>query len=260
VKFGLLNSNIGSFSDPRAAVRVALEAERAGWDAWLTWDHLAFVWDRPAADPWVTLAAVAASTERLALGTGVTPVARRRPHVVAHQLATLDRLAPGRVIFGAGLGGGHGEFARFGEDEGERARAALLDEGLEVIRALLSGARVDHRGEHFVVDGVTLDPAPRRLPIWIGGMSRSARERAQRFDGWFADTAGPKEMNTTPEELAAMLEGYTFGDVAVLGYSASGERALHEAYEAAGATWWIEQVHDGRGGLDELLARVAAGP
>jgi alkanesulfonate monooxygenase SsuD/methylene tetrahydromethanopterin reductase-like flavin-dependent oxidoreductase (luciferase family) len=194
VRFGLLSSNIGSYSEPRTAVRVAQAAERAGWDAYLIWDHLAFVWDKPAADPWVTLGAVAASTERILIGTGVTPVARRRPQVVAHELATLDRLAPGRVVFGAGLGGGHGEFARFGEDEDAHARAELLDEGLDVIRALLSGERVEHRGEHFTVDGVTLAPAPERLPIWIGGTSRKARARAERFDGWFADTASPSEM------------------------------------------------------------------
>ena len=260
MKFGLLTSNIGSYSDPRTAVRVAQAAERAGWDAWLVWDHLAFVWDRPAADPWVVLGAVAASTERIAIGTGVTPVARRRPQVVAHHLATLDRLAPGRVIFGAGLGGGHGEFERFGEDEGDHARAALLDEGLDVISRLLSGERVDHRGEHFTVDGVTLAPAPSRVPIWIGGTSRKARERAQRFDGWFADTASPKELTTSPDELAALLEGFSFGDVAVLGYSKPGESDLHAAYERAGATWWVEQIHDGRGSVEEILARVAAGP
>jgi alkanesulfonate monooxygenase SsuD/methylene tetrahydromethanopterin reductase-like flavin-dependent oxidoreductase (luciferase family) len=260
VKFGILSSNIGSYSEPRTAVHVAQAAERAGWDAYLIWDHLAFVWDKPAADPWVTLGAVAASTERILIGTGVTPVARRRPQVVAHELATLDRLAPGRVVFGAGLGGGHGEFARFGENEDAHARAALLDEGLDVIRALLSGERVEHRGEHFTVDGVTLQPAPERLPIWIGGTSRKARDRAQRFDGWFADTASPSDMTTTPDELAALLADYSFGDVAVMGYSQPGERELHDAYAEAGATWWIEQVHDGRGDLDAVLARVEAGP
>jgi alkanesulfonate monooxygenase SsuD/methylene tetrahydromethanopterin reductase-like flavin-dependent oxidoreductase (luciferase family) len=260
VRFGLLSSNIGSYSEPRTAVRIAQAAERAGWDAYLIWDHLAFVWDRPAADPWVTLGAVGASTERILIGTGVTPVARRRPHVVAHELATLDRLAPGRVIFGAGLGGGHGEFARFGEDEDPHARAARLDEGLDVIRALLSGERVEHRGEHYTVDGVTLAPAPGHLPIWIGGTSPRARARAERFDCWFADTASPSELTTTPDELAALLEGYTFADVAVMGYSRPGESELHDAYAEAGATWWVEQIHDGRGDLATVLARVEAGP
>jgi alkanesulfonate monooxygenase SsuD/methylene tetrahydromethanopterin reductase-like flavin-dependent oxidoreductase (luciferase family) len=261
VKHGLLVANIGSYSDVRTFVRVARAAEDAGWDAVLIWDHLAFVWGRPAADPWVALGAAAVSTERIVLGTGVTPVARRRPHVVAHQLATLATLAPGRVVFGAGLGGGHGEFASFGEDESPRARASRLDEGLGVIRSLLDGDRVEHAGEHYRVDGVTLRPAPeQRVPIWIGGMSRKARERAQRFDGWFADTADPKRMTTSPEELAAMLDGYAFGDVAVLGYSEAGDASLHDAYAHAGASWWIEQVHDGRADVDTILARVSAGP
>jgi alkanesulfonate monooxygenase SsuD/methylene tetrahydromethanopterin reductase-like flavin-dependent oxidoreductase (luciferase family) len=260
VKHALLCSNIGTYSNPRATMRLAQSAERAGWDAFLLWDHLAFVWGKPAADPWLSLAAIATSTERIVLGTGVTPVARRRPHVVAHQLATLEQLAPGRVLFGAGLGGGHGEFERFGEDEGEHARAALLDEGLDVIRALLSGEEVNHRGEHFVVDRVTLDPKPGRIPIWIGGLSDKARARAQRFDGWLADTASPREMTRTPDELAAMVDGYELGDVAVLGYSEPGEHELRGAYEAAGATWWVEQLHDGRGDEAALRARVEAGP
>jgi alkanesulfonate monooxygenase SsuD/methylene tetrahydromethanopterin reductase-like flavin-dependent oxidoreductase (luciferase family) len=261
MKHGLLVSNIGTYSDPATFVRVAVAAEHAGWDAVLIWDHLAFVWDRPAADPWVTLGAAAGSTERVLLGTGVTPVARRRPHVLAHQLATLATLAPGRVLFGAGLGGGHNEFAAFGEDESPRARASRLDEGLDVIRGLLDGGRVEHQGRHYRVDGVTLRPAPaQRVPIWIGGMSRRARERAQRFDGWFADTADPKGMNTTPDELAALLEGLSFADVAVMGYSEPGERSLHDAYRDVGATWWVEQVHDGRGELETILGRVSAGP
>ena len=261
MKFALLASNIGTYSDANAVVELARTAERAGWDAVLVWDHLGFVWSPGAADPWVTLGAVAASTDRIMLGTGVTPVARRRPHVLAHQIATLDRLSGGRVIFGAGLGGGHGEFARFGEDESDRARAERLDEGLDVVRALLDGEVVQHRGQHFTVDGVQLQPPPERpVPIWIGGMSKRARARAVRFDGWFADTADKREITKTPEEFAALLDGYSFGDVAFMGYSDPGDRALHDAYADAGATWWVEQVHGGRGDAEAILARVRAGP
>jgi alkanesulfonate monooxygenase SsuD/methylene tetrahydromethanopterin reductase-like flavin-dependent oxidoreductase (luciferase family) len=261
VRFGLLVSNVGTFADPRTTVDLARVAEEAGWESFLLWDHLGFVWGPGAADPWVTLAAVGLATERIHVGTGVTPVARRRPHVLAHQIATLDTLTGGRVIFGAGLGGGHGEFARFGEDEGARARAALLDEGLDVIRALLDGGVVEHNGAHFRVDRVQLKPAPRgHVPIWIGGMSARARRRAARFDGWFADTTDKERITTTPAEFASMLEGYTFGEVAFMGYSDPGEHELHNAYEAAGATWWIEQVHDGRGERAAMVARVAAGP
>jgi alkanesulfonate monooxygenase SsuD/methylene tetrahydromethanopterin reductase-like flavin-dependent oxidoreductase (luciferase family) len=261
VKFGLLVSNIGTYGDPKTIVELARAAERAGWDAFLVWDHLGFVWAGSAADPWVTLGAAAASTDRILLGTGVTPVARRRPQVLASEIATLDRLSGGRVIFGAGLGGGHGEFARFGEDENERARAERLDEGLDVIRALLDGDVVEHRGEHYVVEGVQLQPPPeRRVPIWIGGTSKRARARAARFDGWFADTADKDKILKTPEEFAALLEGYDLGDVAFMGYSDAGDRALQESYADAGATWWIEQIHDGRGDAAAMLARVRRGP
>ena len=261
MKHGLLVANIGSYADVRTTVAQAQAAEAAGWDALLVWDHLAFAWGMPAADPWITLAAVATATERIAIGTGVTPVARRRPHVLAHQIATLDALSGGRVIFGAGLGGGHGEFRKFGESEEERPRAELLDEGLDVIRALLDGGVVHHSGDHFTVDGVQLNPAPdRRVPIWIGGMSKRARARAERFDCWFADTATKEEMNTTPEEFARMLDGYDFGDVAVMGYSEPDDRELRASYADAGATWWVEQVHDARGDLASMRRRIDAGP
>lgn len=264
MRFGLACANIGSYADPRAIVRVAQAAERAGWEAVLVWDHLAFVWGVPAADPWVTLGAVAASTEKILLGPGVTPVARRRPHVLAHQIATLDNFSGGRVVFGAGLGGGHGEFSAFGEEEGERERAAKLDEGLDVIRALLEGERVEYRGAHYTVDGVTLAPAPaRRVPIWIGGTSPRALRRAARFDGWFADSADPERMTMTPGEVRASIESIGREppfDVAVLGYSEPGEQGLHSAYENAGVTWWIEQLHDRRGDAGAMLARIEAGP
>ena len=77
MRFGICLANIGTYSDPRTALRIARAAEASGWDGLFVWDHLAFVWGPPAADPWVTLAAVAAETTRIRIGTAVTPVARR---------------------------------------------------------------------------------------------------------------------------------------------------------------------------------------
>src|SRR5213080_1381600 len=159
MRYGICLANAGTYSDPRAAVRVARAAEESGWDGLFLWDHLAFVWGPPAADPWVTLAAVAASTSRIRIGTAVTPVARRRPHVLAHQVATLDVLSGGRVIFGAGLGGSASEFAKFGDEADPRVRASMLDEGLDVLRALWTGEVVTHVGAHYSIRGVTLTPA-----------------------------------------------------------------------------------------------------
>jgi probable F420-dependent oxidoreductase len=262
MRYGLLAANVGSYSDPRNVVQLAQTAESAGWESLLIWDHLGFVWGPPASDPWVTLAAVAASTSTLRIGTGITPVPRRRPQVLAHQVATLDVLSSGRVIFGAGLGGVPSEFTAFGEDETPRVRAAKLDEGLQVLRRLWSGERVEHRGQHYKVDDVSLAPTPiqQPLPIWIGGNSTRARARAARFDGWFADTSTPERMRVSPDELAELageLLAEAEFDIVVHGYS---DQVDPGSYGAVGTTWWLEDVHDDRGSFEELLRLVAAGP
>ncbi len=260
MRYGLLVANIGSYADPRHVVRVAQAAEAAGWDALLLWDHLGFVWGPPAADPWVTLAAVAASTSRIRIGTGVTPVPRRRPHVLAHSVATLDALSGGRTIFGAGLGGVPSEFSAFGEDTELQTRWERLEEGLGLLERLWSGERVTHRGPHYTIDDVRLAPLPARPPsIWVGGNSGRARRLAARFDGWFADTSSPDAMTVSPEELAGLIPtaAPTEFDVVVHGYS---DRVELPAYADAGATWWLEDLHDMRASADELLALVESGP
>src|SRR5438094_7734160 len=158
MRWGICLANIGSFSDPRVPLELAVAAEARGWDGVFIWDHLAFVWGAPSADPWTTLAAIATSTERVRLGTAVTPVARRRPQVLANQVATLDVLSGGRVVFGAGLGGSPSEFGKFGEPTDAKLRASMLDEGLDLLRRLWSGEQVTHRGKHYIVDGVKLSP------------------------------------------------------------------------------------------------------
>jgi alkanesulfonate monooxygenase SsuD/methylene tetrahydromethanopterin reductase-like flavin-dependent oxidoreductase (luciferase family) len=262
MRFAVCLANIGSYSDPRVAVEIAVAAEEQGWDACFMWDHLAFVWGPPAADPWVSLAAVAARTERVRIGTAVTPLARRRPHVLAQQVATLDVLSGGRVIFAAGLGGVPSEFGKFGEPTDPRLRAAMLDEGLELLRALWAGEEVRHHGPHYTVDGVTLAPTPAqgRLPIWIGGNRPPSLRRASRWDGWVADSAAPTGMSMSPEDVASSIASIGRGDefdVAVLGES---DRADPAGYERAGATWWLESIHDLRGDVGTMLALVRRGP
>jgi probable F420-dependent oxidoreductase len=262
VRFGICLANIGSYSDPRVGVRIGEAAENAGWDGVFTWDHLAFVWGAPAADPWITLASIASATSRVRIGTAVTPVARRRPQVLAHEIATLDVLSGGRVIFGAGLGGSVEEFAKFGEPTDAKVRAAMLDEGLGLLRALWSGEEVTHRGEHYTADGVTLAPTPvqSHVPVWIGGHRPASLRRAARWDGWLADSADPTGMTLSPDDVARSIEQIGRGDgfdVAVLGQSDRGEPA---EYARAGATWWLENVHDKRGSIDDVVALVAAGP
>jgi alkanesulfonate monooxygenase SsuD/methylene tetrahydromethanopterin reductase-like flavin-dependent oxidoreductase (luciferase family) len=259
VRFGISLGTLGPYADPRESVRIARAAEEAGWEAFFVWDHLAWAsFGAPSGDPWVTLGACATVTERILLGTAVTPLARRRPHVVAQQLASLSLASGGRVIFGAGLGGPREEFERFGEPGDDRVRAAMLDEGLDVLARLLTGEPVEHRGEHYTVDGVALVPTPvERIPFWIGGNSPRALRRAARWDGWLADGSDRERNVLSPEDVAASLarikptDGF---EVAFIGYA---EQADVGAYADAGATWWIENVSTTR---TDALAVVRAGP
>jgi alkanesulfonate monooxygenase SsuD/methylene tetrahydromethanopterin reductase-like flavin-dependent oxidoreductase (luciferase family) len=237
------------------------------------WDHLGFVWGSPSSDPWIVLPAVAASTTHLTLGTAITPLARRRPQIVANALASLDLLSGGRVVFGAGLGGVEEEFTAFGDPGGMKERAAMLDEGLMILNRLWSGASVTHRGPHYAVEGVSLAPLPLqrpRIPIWIGGEGAPALHRAARWDGWLAPATSPDgtpTMAKSPERIAEMVAEIRRHrttdapfEVAVDGYSEAGDPTLPRAYGAAGATWWLESIHGMRGSLDEMMTRVEAGP
>ena len=232
---------------------------------------LGFVWGTPSSDPWVVLSAAAVSTTRLKLGTAITPLARRRPHVVANALASLDLLSGGRVVFGAGLGGVAEEFTAFGEPGDAKERARMLDEGLTVLDGLWSGELLTHRGQHYDVEKVSLAPLRRpRIPIWIGGEGAPALRRAARWDGWLAPATRPDGtpiMDKDPRRIAEMVaeiqhhrRADTPFEVAVDGYSEPGDAALPRAYEAAGATWWLESIHGMRGPLEEMMARVEAGP
>jgi alkanesulfonate monooxygenase SsuD/methylene tetrahydromethanopterin reductase-like flavin-dependent oxidoreductase (luciferase family) len=237
LRFAVCAANFGSFADPRLSVRVARAARGAGWDGFFLWDHLAFAWGPPSADPWVTLAAVASTTEGLTLGTALTPVPRRRPQVLAEQVATLERLNGGRVVLGAGLGGNEKEFTEFGEDFDPHRRARLLDDGLGVVRGLWAG------------------------PIWVGGNSAPALRRAARWDGWIPNSLEPHRITMSADELAESVGTIGRGDdfeVAFNGYSEPGEDV--SAYAEAGATWWLENVHDLRGDVEALIRRIEAGP
>jgi alkanesulfonate monooxygenase SsuD/methylene tetrahydromethanopterin reductase-like flavin-dependent oxidoreductase (luciferase family) len=267
VRYGIDLTGFGTYADARVVTQVAIAAEEAGWDGLFLWDHLAWAFGFPSGDPWISLAAAAAATRRIRLGTSITPVPRRRPQVLAVQVAALDRLSDGRLTFGAGLGGTRDEFEVFGEPGDEGVRAKKLDEGLDVLARLWSGERVDHRGEYFTVRGARLAPLPAQQPhppVWIGGASRGALRRAARWDGYTVggvDEHG--EVVVDPGELGARVafigRGEPF-DVAITGVSEPEDHALRDEYGAAGATWWLESLHDLRGTLQSTLERVAAGP
>ena len=228
-------------ADPGTLARLAARAEDRGWDGVFLWDHV--IYRAPTAsatDPWIALAAMAVATERVQLGPMVTPLARRRPWIVARQAVALDQLSAGRFVLGLGLGldASGGELSRFGEEVDDRRRAAMLDEGLDVLTGLLRGERVSHAGERYRVDDVRFLPRPVRpggMPIWLAARwpNRRPVARALRHDGVFLiDTEDPSSLDRVVAEAADL--GRPF-DVVVQGLP--GEDVA--GWRDAGATWWL---------------------
>jgi hypothetical protein len=126
MEYALFLPIFDELADARGVAQLAAEAEQAGWDGVFVWDHVAYRAPVQAvADPWVVLAAVAMTTERVRIGPMVTPLARRRPVKLAREVATLDRLSGGRLVLGVGLGGdGSRELSATGEQTDDRVRAA----------------------------------------------------------------------------------------------------------------------------------------
>ena len=140
MRYSINIPNLGEFADPRVVGEVARLAEEAGWDGLFVWDQLiGYNRDLVAefAPTNLLLTAAALTTNRIRLGTQVTPVPRRRPQQLAREIATLDRLSGGRIIFGVGLGNPiENEYARFGGPTDPKVLAGMLDEGLQAITLL----------------------------------------------------------------------------------------------------------------------------
>lgn len=268
MRYGIEVVPFGPYSDPRAVVRIAEVAEAAGWDALSLWDHLVF--PHGAGDPWVTLSAVAAVTDRLRIATAVAALPRYAPQQLARSVAGLDQLSGGRLHLGVGLGVEF-DVAPFAGPTDPRVRAQMLDEGLDLLTSLLSGEEVTHRGPTYTAEAVRMLPTPvqrPRVPIWIGGSSPAALRRAARWDGWIigaVDEAGGVTLRpeVVADHIGSILRERSDDapfDVAVTSVSDVGDPSRVRAYEAAGATWWFECVFPLRGSEAEMLERVAAGP
>ena len=259
-------------AEPGAIVDLAVAAERAGWDAFFVWDHM--VIDRAGieiVDPWVTLGAIAARTDRIRLGTCVTPLARRRPQKLARETVTLDRLSHGRLTLGVGLGFPDEEFTTFGEEAGARSVAARADEALTVLAGLWSGEPFEHDGPSYHVERVRFLPTPvqqPRPPVWVACTlpSRRALVRAARWDGVAPLKVGADGVEfLTPDDIASIV-----ADIGALRGSLDGfdvvvnpgppPIASVEEYAAAGATWWMASMGEFPGWIDELREIVVAGP
>jgi hypothetical protein len=263
--------------DARTAADFAREAERAGWDGFFVWEP---VW---GIDAWVSLTAAAMQTERIKLGTLLTPLSRMRPWKLASETVTLDRLSGGRVILAVGLGATDTGFEDFGEVTDRKVRAELLDEGLDILTGLWRGQPFSYSGKHYTVKETKFYPPPPpiqqpRIPIWVVGAwpyPKSMR-RVLRYDGLLpsvlgedgkARNAGPKDIRAMQAYIAANRTETTPFDIIADGETPGDDpaqaAALVRPWAEAGATWWIEAMWgamDLPDGQELVRRRIAQGP
>ncbi len=265
------------YGNAREAAQLAREAEHIGWDGFFVWEP---VW---GTDAWVALTAAAMQTERIRLGTMLTPLSRMRPWKLASETATLDHLSNGRVILAVGLGAPDSGFYNFGEATDRKTRAELLDEGLDILTGLWRGDLFDYDGKHYRVrkepwhtpKPPSLVQQP-RIPIWVVGAWFRAKSmrRVLRFDGLLPNVMGDdgtvRMSPPTPDELHAMKmwidehrTANTLFDLVMEGQTPGDDRArareLVRPYRDAGATWWLESMWEDKV-PEHRLARIRQGP
>ncbi len=248
-------------------LELAVAAEQAGWDG-------VFVWEAAyGVDAWSLLAAMAAKTTRVSLGTMLTPLPWRRPWKVASQVATVDQLSGGRVILAVGVGALGTDLPDTGEVTGLSERAGLMDEGIDLIRALWNGEASFH-GRHYRFQTGRMDltaaarPVQDRIPIWVVGVWPAARSmrRALRCDGvipqYRVEARAPEPADARAATTWLAERGAPAGfDVIADGETPADDPAAAArsvaAWAGAGCTWWLETRWSA---AEEMPARLAAGP
>jgi alkanesulfonate monooxygenase SsuD/methylene tetrahydromethanopterin reductase-like flavin-dependent oxidoreductase (luciferase family) len=258
VRYCLTLPTGGACADARVLAELGERAEGSGWDAVFLEDYVVFQGDpaAPTCDPWIALAGIAGRTRRIRLGTKVTPLARRRPWIVARQATAIDQLSNGRMVLGAGLGdvGDHvvrdASFTHFGEATNSTTRAGMLDEALDIIAGLWTGEPFAFDGTQFRISEVTFQPVPvqrPRIPIWIGGgyPNPGATSRAARWDGSMLYRVDGGELDAADVRAIRAAAGDRPYDIMVEARRSTDPGAdvgrLREL-EAAGATWASEYV------------------
>lgn len=285
MKFAIYIPIFGPYGDPHTIINLAREVEKAGWDGFFIWDQITGFEADPVVDVAVALTAIALNTERIRFGAMVTPLARRRPVKYAREMLSLDRLSNGRLICGIGLGNSTEEFEDLGEPADLKVRAAMLDEGLEVVNGLWSGEAFSFSGQYYQIKDAVFLPKPTqqpRIPIWTAGgwPGKAPFRRAARWDGVFAlrKNAALDEMMPA-EEYRKMIEfiqtqrssnaPFDVVHSGKLPLDAQEAAATVQAYTDAGVTWWMENVSpwtyggindDKSWNVDAMFSRITQGP
>jgi F420-dependent oxidoreductase-like protein len=192
MKFGIqIENHLGiSYNGVR---KVALEAEKLGFDGLFICDHLMGrneeTFRQPCLDPWVTLGALAQATKKIALGTLVSAVGFRYPSMLAKMGATLDHIGGGRLMLTIGAGWHEPEYKAYGIPfPPVGVRMQQLREAVQIVRSMWTQDHATFEGKNFKIDGAWCYPRPVSPRIWVGGGGEKTLLRivADLADGWNA--------------------------------------------------------------------------
>jgi alkanesulfonate monooxygenase SsuD/methylene tetrahydromethanopterin reductase-like flavin-dependent oxidoreductase (luciferase family) len=265
VRQGLFFPAFDGLADPDLIVELAVLAESVGWDGIFLWDHMLYDGGvTKILDTYIALAAIASATTTLQLGPMVTPLVRRRPQVVARQAVTLDLLSHGRLILGLGIGddGDVGELSKFAEVTNARERGAMLNEGLDVLKGLLSGEPVHHVGDHYTANDVTFLPTATRaggIPIWLAARwpNKIPIRRAAKQNGVFVISMdAPSDVATLRELVTSEGADLATFDIVVSGFMGDDP----SPWAAVGVSWFLNWIGPYELNYDEVRAMIADGP
>jgi probable F420-dependent oxidoreductase len=244
MELGIHLPHIGRKAGPDAIRRVAVLTEELGLsDVWVS-EHIIV----PKAggyppspnfwDPVLTLTWAAACTERVRLGTSVLVLPLRHPLPLAKELATLQNLSKGRLILGAGAGWLEAEFDALGVPFKERGRR--MDEGIAMMKAVWTEDPVTFQSKWIpaIIEDMRAQPQPiKPIPIWIGGSSDAAINRALRLDGWHGSRVRPEAAAEIVQRLRAVRPGDDFTisiRININENNVDDTRSALAAYQAAG--------------------------
>jgi len=252
-------------------------AEKGGFSSVWVSDHLFLDWSKYGGPPdvqgafecWTTTTALAASTDRLRIGTLVLNNDLRHPGLVAKMAATLDALSGGRLELGLGAGWYEPEYAAAGIALAQaRERIARLGEATEIVTRLLTGEELDFHGSFYSVNGALVRPGPvqkPRPPVWLGGKGdRLLRAAAASADGWNFSWVGSLESYRERARAADAACEQTGRDPATLRRSVGAyvlcgrnDRDVKRRLERLAERGWPRPLPDGK---DSARSAIAGTP
>ena len=235
MKFGIIPINIGVQSVSQM-VGLAKQAEDLGFESVWTFEHVIVPNDYQSKypyspsgkmgaapetvfiDPLIALTAVAASTSRIRLGTGVNILSQTNPLLMAKQVASIDFLSGGRMMLGVGIGWLQEEFQAMGTPF--EKRGARFDDYVQAMRKVWTGETVEHESEFLSWHGFKSYPTPvqKPLPVIMGGDKGKIYERIAKYgDGWYVPAGDPAVLSTKLDDLRRTCEevGRDFNEIEI---------------------------------------------